>query len=268
MDIRIESVIPTRLGKKNSESLLVDIENERDVIDFKQNEIYAIYAHDVWSRAYLKFYRKSDGIPVFQLVDRAGFVDLSTKVRVRKIKNKNLLHNFGEIKLMIYGVGVFDSNDPEFISIFKQLFENKVSIAIFGLIEEKENFVHECYAGDLLYAFDGQYKSFREVLIRERITYPSRVRECLNQNLYRTRAEFLLNINNCHTSLVIAHDEEVHLDNAHHIEDIPLGRPHPHTNVVLNERYKIFFFLSTRSLHSEAYIYEKQRTQVNVLEQL
>lgn len=112
-------------------------------------------------------FRKNNGTPVFQLADESGLVDFNkNKVRVRKVKNNNIGGVFGEIKLMVYGVGAFDTSDPEFILIFNQLFQNQECTSIFGLIEEKRNFAHECYAGDLLHHFNDQIISFREVVIR------------------------------------------------------------------------------------------------------
>lgn len=156
----------------------------------------SISVRDKWYRAYLKFFRKNDGVPVFQLVDKPGLVDFSYGMRVRKIKNEQLLVNFGEMKLIVYGIGAFDNEDPEFISIFDQLFKNKESKAIFGLIEEKDYFAHQCFAGDLLYKYEGMYRSLREVIIREKISYPSRIREDLNQSIFREFARFFETINN------------------------------------------------------------------------
>lgn len=45
----------------------------------------------------------------------------------------------------------------------------------------------ECYAGDLLYEFKGNTKSFRETLIEQGITYPAGVREDLNKKIFRER---------------------------------------------------------------------------------
>lgn len=204
MKIVVENIKPIRLGTKGqiicqrnvddeeiAESLSLDIQNETDVWNFETTKMYALRIERTCYRAYVKFFRKLDGKPVFQLVDDSRLVNFNkSEMSVRIIKNEKLC-NLRVIKLIMYGIGSYDNNDDEFKLIFAQLFQGKEAKAIYGLIEEKESYVHRCYAGDLLFEHEGKYKSFREVLIRERISYPSRIRENLNQRIFRIRARFL-----------------------------------------------------------------------------
>lgn len=88
---------------------------------------------------------------------------------------------------MIFAVKKYE-HDDEFKLIFQALSEEQVT-GIYGIIEQKQNRVHECYAGDLLYEFNGTVKSFRETIIEQNITYPAGVRGNLNKNIFRKRFE-------------------------------------------------------------------------------
>lgn len=160
--------------------------------------MYGIYLNktNLWYRGVLKFVRK-DHVPVLSLVDTYRVVDYNqNQMRAKKIQDKGLQDMpFGEFKMVIYGVATWDNDDEEYGMIFDELLKEKVVTGIFGLIEKKENRIHECFAGDLLFMFNEQYKSFREVIIKERITYPSRVKEVLNQQLVMARTEFFMTKN-------------------------------------------------------------------------
>lgn len=129
---------------------------------------------------------------MLQFLDKDGLLHFKPSVHVRKLINAAVINEMpAQIKLMMYGVGVYQQ-DHEFNLIFEQLVQNKQVTGVFGLIETKVNKIHECYAGDLLYDNRGErLESFREILIREHITYPSKVRTDLNQLIFRERAAIL-----------------------------------------------------------------------------
>lgn len=226
--MNIEEVIPVRLGKNNiiickkksldtqiiSRQIALDISSENYVSEFAPNEIYGIYLNktNLWYRGILKFVR-NDHVPVLQLVDTHFVVDYNqNQMRAKKIQDKGLQDlTFGEFKMVIYGVATWDNDDEEYRMIFDELLKEKVVTGIFGLIEKKENRIHECFACDLLFMFNEQYKSFREVIIKERITYPSRVKEVLNQQLGMARAEFLMNKNRNLSTVVSVRIYEISL---------------------------------------------------------
>lgn len=107
---------------------------------------------------------------------------------------------FGEMKCVVYGIGAYEFDD-EFILIFNDLLKEKETVAVFGLIEEKRCKVHQAFACDFLFWFNGKYNSFREVLIQEHISYPSRVKEPLNREIFMKKTEFLTTNNVRSTSL-------------------------------------------------------------------
>lgn len=63
--------------------------------------------------------------------------------------------------------------------------------AVFSLVEEKNELVHESYAGDFIYEVNGKLLSFREILIREKMTFPKFVTGDFNKMLFEKRAAIL-----------------------------------------------------------------------------
>lgn len=203
--IQVENVKPLRIGTKSniivcqrietaqklsslSEQLRNDVKDKKNEEWLLPNTIYAVFRRGMWNRGIMK-YQMGD-ITCVQLVDSDGTFNFS-EVIVRKITDTTLCnYDFCQIKFFVYGIGIYD-HDEEFVSIFEQLLKGKEILAIFGLIERKPHRVHECFAGDFLFKVNGQLKSFREVLIRERITYPSHVQERLNQMIFQRRAEII-----------------------------------------------------------------------------
>lgn len=176
-----------------------DVKNKIDEKNVESDIVYAIRKFDGWHRAMVKFVRKSDNVPVLQLLDqRASPVDFNANISVRKITKSQLtdLRSFppAYFKFMIYAVGKY-MFDNEFHLIFEQLFENQTVTGIFSILEEKKNILNECYVGDLFYEVNAKYRSFRELLIRENITFPSRVRTDINNQIFFHRAQFLVGKN-------------------------------------------------------------------------
>lgn len=213
MEIHRENVIPLHLGKKGnvivcqrpidpamSRKLAIDINDAYDESNAVDDEIYAlnVKGKNKWSRAMVKFRR--DGVTVLHRLDEPGVFDFDTTViRIRKVRDLNLRQQeSGLFKVFIYGIGPYE-HDHEFNLIFKGLIQNQESKAIYGLIDEKQDRVRVAYAGDIFYECNGKYNSFREILIRERISYPSRVHEYLNQRILEARIEFLATQNVSHS---------------------------------------------------------------------
>lgn len=162
--------------------------NENDIHDDK---IYGLkIMGKPWKRAVLKFI-KNDEKKVIQLVDESGIFDFDEhRMQIREITDEGVLNiPFGEIKCIVYGIGPYEF-DVEFNLIFNELLKEKETIAIFGLIEEKRCKVHQAFACDFLFWCNGKYNSFREVLIQEHITYPSRVKEPLNREIFIKKPNF------------------------------------------------------------------------------
>ncbi|XP_031639137.1 cyclin-dependent kinase 5 homolog [Contarinia nasturtii] len=126
-------------------------------------------------------------------------------MQVRKIQNDALKNQELGLLLFIYAVGVYDF-DSEFTLIFEEMLKNKNVTAVFNLLEAKPNKIHECYIGDFLCEFRGKFLSFREILISQKITYPSRVQENLNQKIFQSRAEILAGRNEVN-SILTAHNK-------------------------------------------------------------
>lgn len=203
----VESVIPLRFGKSNniivcrrpeifnqlhilSEKLQNDVSCLVDERQLQPNIVYAVYhsKRKQWLRAMIKFIRSNDNVPVLELIDDAGLME---KIRVRKIEDPSLRDlKCGEVKMVIYGIGPYVA-DKEFDMFFNALIKDEKVTAIMTLLEAKSNRVHESYVGDLLYEFRSQHHSFREALIRERISYPSRVKDDINCRILKKRAEWM-----------------------------------------------------------------------------
>lgn len=205
MNIIVEKVECLRIGTKSniivcqrtettkklsslSEKLKNDVQFKEDEKQLQPNTVYAVFRRGMWHRGVLKY--QSGDTSCVQLVDHDGTFNFA-EVVVRKISDTTLCsHDFCQIKFFVYGIGLYE-HDAEFVSIFDQILKGKEVLAIFGLIEQKRNRALECFVGDFLYEVNGQLRSFREVLIRSRITYPSRVRQPLNQMIFQKRAEVM-----------------------------------------------------------------------------
>lgn len=184
-----ENVIPLRYGKGGliifqrqniklqlkdiSLKLQNDVENEKNETVIEPNTVYGLKEKDQpWKRATLKFQKE---VKAMQFLDTNGVVDVGPTVKIRKVRDRALREMApGIMKMFVYGLHKFEPND-ELNSIFEQLFTRQVISAVFTLVEKKENIVHECYVGDMFYQCHGKLYSFRELLIREKFTYPSMV---------------------------------------------------------------------------------------------
>lgn len=174
-----------------STKLEIDV---KDVIDDQTLEPCVIYAvckfgQKRWSRATVKFFRRSDNVPVLQLMDGSGVFDFDpNKTHARKVKSDELKNKpLGQFKMLIYAVGKY-KQDKEFDLIFDEMLKNKEVTAIFDILERKPNAIHECYAGDFFTEFRGNLLSFREIIIQQKITCPAHVKSIFNQRILQTRA--------------------------------------------------------------------------------
>lgn len=168
------------------------------------NTMYAVNLENKWYRARQKFIRKTDSVPVFTLLDTQANVDFVDDLVVRKITSPHILAiKPFYFKLFIYAIGEFVYDD-EFCLVFNQMIKDKILLAIYALIENKENVIHECYAGDVFYRDyrSKQLMSFRDLLIDLHLTYPSRVRELLNSGIFMARRMAMEMQNNADRTLV------------------------------------------------------------------
>lgn len=151
----------------------MNIENE---VKPTAGVIYALKLanSNIWSRAVVKF-QSNDGLIVIQSVDMRGVFDFKPGVLLRRIQSPELKSLKPSIfKLMIYGIAKYEPGD-EFMMIFDQTIKNEKTVVISQLMEQCENITKQCYAGDILFHFNNQNRSFQKVLIREKISYPARV---------------------------------------------------------------------------------------------
>lgn len=172
--------------------LAVDVLNVADEQALEQNVVYAMkkFKHKYWTRAMVKFFRRSDNIPVLQKLDTNGTINFDpTTMHVRKVKDLGLINQqWGHFKMFIYAVYSYD-HDSDFDLIFKEFLQGKEVIGVFDLMEPKPNKVHQCFVGDFLYEIQNDLLSFREYLIDKKITYPARVDGDLNQQILAARAK-------------------------------------------------------------------------------
>lgn len=178
--------------EKFSQDLEKDVARSQNEMELDCKTVYALETKNGWRRAVVKFVRK-DGVRVIQAIDwREKPINFCPQIHnVRKIQSDGLRNRTpAYFKLMIYGLGTYMFDD-EYYSIFDQLIMNQPVTGIFTLLEPKPNIVNECYIGDLLYIVKGQSCSFRELLIRLNISYPSRVRTNVNQRILFARTNFL-----------------------------------------------------------------------------
>lgn len=74
---------------------------------------------------------------------------------------------------MIYGTAKCEP-DEEFKMIFEQTIKNEKTVVISRLMEQRTNITNQCYAGDIPFYLKKKNRLFREVLIREKNSYPAR----------------------------------------------------------------------------------------------
>lgn len=205
MEISVEKVKPIRWGKDNIIILrrtdIVDkfheISNKiaqqvkKPIFTVKLNIIYGLRYLDkqIWRRALLKFTRP-DGVNVMDFVDCAGVCEFDTKsMEMCEISDSDIVNlPAGEFKFIIFAVKKYTFDD-EFQLIFNALCRETVT-GIFRMIEQKQNKINECFAGDLVYNYNGTVKSFRETLIEQKITYPSGVRNEFNKKNFLKRFDY------------------------------------------------------------------------------
>lgn len=210
METEVETqVTPTCLVKNNiiicqkhldprqmSEQLEQDVMNIQNEFQPTAGVIYALKldSSNIWSRAVVKF-QHDDGTIVIQSIDMRGIFDFKPGLLLRRIQSPALKSLKPSIfKLMIYGIYEYQA-DEEFTLIFDQTIKNRKTVIISRLMEQRENITKQCYVGDILFFFKNQYRSFREILIRERISSPALVSEKINQQIFQIRTQFLLNQN-------------------------------------------------------------------------
>lgn len=211
MEVEVETqVTPKRLVNNNiiicqkhldprqmSKQLEQDVINMPNEVQPTAGVIYALKLDSsyIWSRAVVKF-KREDGTTVIQSIDMPGVFDFQPGLILRRIQStalKNLKPSI--FKLMIYGIYEYEA-DKEFKMIFEQTIRDQKTVIISRLMERRrENITKECYAGDILFLFRNQYRSFRELLIRERISGPARVSDKINQEIFQKRTQFLLHRN-------------------------------------------------------------------------
>lgn len=166
----------------------------RDSQDEKRVEEGVLYGMKLpqsqkWYRAMLR-HRKSTGVPVLQLMDIAGLYDFKPTTIIRKIHQNCDMKNvpFGEIKIFLHGVGLYEFNS-ECQYYFDELLLNVNIKTIFACIGEKTS--QECFAGDFLYDVRGKLFSFRDVLIKEGVAMPSNMHRKINLDIYHRKMEIL-----------------------------------------------------------------------------
>lgn len=87
--------------------------------------------------------------------------------------------DFGQFKLAIYGVTVFET-DAEFNIILDSVKDKRMK-AVVVLIERKGNRAIECYAGDLSEQFRDKILSFRGTFIEQNVAVSSRASHKFNR---------------------------------------------------------------------------------------
>lgn len=199
--VEVATIIPTRMGKTGniiichkvkdlgliSEQLEAHVANAPDENDIEANVLYALNTGRGWNRASLKFVNRVTGVKVLHLLDQPGLYDFNERsMRARKITDAALLQEPIEMKMMIYGVGPYVFDD-EFELIFNQTIKNEKVTAVYALLEQKDLKVHEAYVADFLFKVGSRVTSFRDILIKEDLCYPSQVHTPLNQAIFRFR---------------------------------------------------------------------------------
>lgn len=199
-----------------------NVANSPNEVNVVQNTVYAIKMDKGWHRAMLKFVRRSDGVPVLQLLDKKSTIDFLDNVIVRKVSDPKLYGRVRiEFKLFVYGIGTY-IHDDDFYSIFDQHIKGKKITCIYTLLEEKENKINECFVGDLLYEEGGRMRSFRELLIRKKITYPSRSKNDINRRLFQIRTNVLAGRNiHGYTTRMTQREQQKPIENAF-FEHVPI----------------------------------------------
>lgn len=203
-----ENIVPLRYGQNGliickraritdqttniSEKLKNDVFRSPNETEIMPNVIYAMKkTGKPWQRAVLKFIRRSDEVPVLQFLDINGVMDFKEGVIVRKIRDHSICQmETGIFKMFIYGLHSFTA-ERDFELMFDQLLKNRKISAVFTLLDVKDNLVHCCFVGDMFYEFKNKLMSFRELLIREKLSYPSREYTSINRKVFEAIVAFL-----------------------------------------------------------------------------
>lgn len=203
-----------------SRDLENDVKGSQNEAKLELNVVYAVETQTGWHRAVVKFIRAKDQIAVLQFIDvREKPMNFCPEMKARKIASAQLRDKRPTyFKLMIYGLGTYIFDD-EYYLIFNQLFLNQKIKGLFALLEPKANIVHECFVGDLFYKVGQNVLSFRELLIRENITYPSRVRTDINQSILVARTNFLTR----GKITLTAPNQNTNLQNEHDVPIVVIG---------------------------------------------
>lgn len=181
----------------------------KKLLELKRKEIYGMRINGVgpWTRCCVdqlisnqKDLRRN--YAHIQALDRNGkhtFKADSRHLEVREINDETIKNKpHGLIKTMMYGVGkVLRKN--EFRKFF-DVVKGKHVDGVFGLIPE--NYDHDdrsndCYAADFFYKEKNceEKKSFRQLLINNKIVYPRKVDTDLNQAIFWEQEKFLIEQN-------------------------------------------------------------------------
>lgn len=157
--------------------------------DPSPNTLYGYFHNKKWHRATVKF--SDENKKVIHLLDDNGIYNFHKGMVIREIKNQKLINiDAGQIKIFVHAIHKFKPK-ANFQHIFKEVLLNTPVTAVFSLVEEKSEMVHEIYAGDFLYQVNGKLLSFRELLIREKLSYPNLITGRFNKILFQKRAEVL-----------------------------------------------------------------------------
>jgi len=174
------------------DNLYEDVRFSTNESTLRPNIVYAMQREGqrFWSRVTVKFFRKSDGVPVLQKLDETCTIDFNEQtIIVRTIQRLDLQNYEVKIfKMFVYGCYLYH-RVHQAKHILSVLAKSANITAIYDIIAIKENPVHECYAGDLIFEQNGVFRSFREILIG--ITYPALVNDPFNQRILNSRSEFM-----------------------------------------------------------------------------
>lgn len=151
--------------------------------------MYGYYYRSKWFRVVVKFSRENK--KVIHFLDSDGVYDFREGMVVREIKSRQIIDmDVGQIKVFVHAIAKFKPTGF-FKDIFAQVLLKTPVTAVFSLVEQKNELVHESYAGDFIYEVNGKLRSFREILIREKVTSPRLVTGDFNKMLFEKRAAIL-----------------------------------------------------------------------------
>lgn len=203
--IYVEKVVPIRFTNDNiiifnrvlvhgqletlSNDIAQDVHFKRNIVQPLENKLYAMFINQKWNRAVVK-HAGPDKI-ILHLLDCDGVHDFRKGMVVREIEDQRIIDiEVGQIKMFIHAIAQFPLNEL-FKEIFRQVLFKQEVTAVFSLIEDKSELVHETYAGDFIYSFGDKMFSFREILLREQLTSPKQVTGHFNRMLFEKRAAIM-----------------------------------------------------------------------------